>query len=84
MLLAGDRAAGEDLLQRVLEKTYLRWSRAGGIQNPDAYVRAALANSARNLWRRRPRRPERLMSNHEFDPDAYDGLNIPGAVPGAS
>jgi RNA polymerase sigma-70 factor (sigma-E family) len=60
-LLTGDWAAGEDLLQNVLEKTYLRWSRGDGIANPEAYVRAALANSARSLWRRRARRPERLM-----------------------
>jgi RNA polymerase sigma-70 factor (sigma-E family) len=60
-LLAGDWTAGEDLLQSVLEKTYLRWSRGDGIDNPEAYVRAALANSARSLWRRRSRRPERLM-----------------------
>ncbi len=66
-LLAGGRLAGEDLLQGALEKTYLRWSRSGGIEDPEAYVRAALVNSARNSWRRRARHPERLMSH---PPDA--------------
>lgn len=50
-LLAGDRHRGEDLLQDVLVRAYLRWSRITG--DPGAYVRRALVNGQRNLWARR-------------------------------
>lgn len=50
-LLAGDRHRGEDLLQDVLERTYLRWSRIDG--HPEAYVRRGLLNAQRSLWTRR-------------------------------
>ncbi len=53
-LLAGDRTAGEDLLQSVLERTYLRWSQVS-IRDPEAYVREAMTNSMRSVWRRRRR-----------------------------
>ena len=61
-LLAGDAATGEDLLQEVLEKVYRRWSQVGGADNPEAYVRQALVNSAKSHWGRRSRRPERLVA----------------------
>jgi RNA polymerase sigma-70 factor (sigma-E family) len=54
LLCGGDQGAAEDLLQDVLERTYPRWRRI--TQNPEAYVRAALANAATNRWRRRSRR----------------------------
>lgn len=49
-LLAGDYHGGEDLLQAVLTKTYLRWKRVR-IDDPHAYVRQALVNGARDRWR---------------------------------
>lgn len=61
VLLAGNESAGQDLLQEVLEKTYRRWASCGGIDDFEAYVRAALANAARGAWRRRARRPEDLV-----------------------
>lgn len=61
--LAGDRGAGEDLLQDVLEKVYIRWHR---IERPSAYVHRALVNTSTNRWRRRYRHPETvLMQDHE-------------------
>ncbi|ALG13298.1 SigE family RNA polymerase sigma factor [Kibdelosporangium phytohabitans] len=54
LLCAGDRGAAEDLLQDVLERMYPRWKRLKG--EPEAYVRAALANASANRWRRRSRR----------------------------
>jgi DNA-directed RNA polymerase specialized sigma24 family protein len=41
-LLTGDVHAGEDLLQGVLEKMYLRWHRIR--RDPVAYARRALVN----------------------------------------
>lgn len=54
LLCAGDRGAAEDLLQEVLERTYAKWRRINS--QPEAYVRAALANAAANRWRHRSRR----------------------------
>lgn len=54
-LLVGDAAAAEDLLQDVFERMYGKWAR---IDDPDAYARRALANSARNRWRSVGRRRE--------------------------
>ncbi|HEU5108533.1 MAG TPA: sigma factor, partial [Micromonosporaceae bacterium] len=54
LLCGGDQAAAEDLLQDVLERVFPRWRRIR--DNPDGYVRAALANAAANRWRHRSRR----------------------------
>lgn len=62
VLLAGSEAAGQDLLQDALERTYRRCSSRGGIEDFEAYVRAALANAARGAWRKRARRPEDLVA----------------------
>ncbi len=51
VLLVGDRAAGEDLLQGALERTYRHWPRVSAGQ-PEAYVRRALVNAAASRWRR--------------------------------
>jgi len=52
-LLAGDREDGHDLLTDVLLGAHLRWSRIGGIDRPDAYVRRMITNqflSDRRRW----------------------------------
>lgn len=54
LLCGGDRGAAEDLLQDVLERAYPRWRRIR--DKPEPYLRAALANAARNRWRARSRR----------------------------
>jgi RNA polymerase sigma-70 factor (sigma-E family) len=50
-LLVGDRGRAEDLLQTVLVRTYLRWSKVR-LDNPLSYVRTALANARTDSWRR--------------------------------
>ncbi|MEH0938247.1 SigE family RNA polymerase sigma factor [Micromonospora psammae] len=62
-LLTGDRNAAEDLLQEVLEQVYVRWRRVR--TTPEAYARKALVNRAANRWRRRARRPERALAEHD-------------------
>jgi RNA polymerase sigma-70 factor (sigma-E family) len=52
-LLTGQREAAEDLLQTVLAKVALRWSRIDG--RPDPYVRKALYHEQVGRWRRRGR-----------------------------
>src|SRR5919202_6255508 len=66
LLCGGDRGAAEDLLQDVLERTYPRWHRIKG--RPEAYVRAALANSASNRWRHRSRRVAEVPLEHALPP----------------
>lgn len=51
-LLAGDRSAGEDLLQTALAKLWFAWPRVRD-GAPEAYVRRILANTASTNWRRR-------------------------------
>lgn len=51
-LFTGDWALAEDLLQTALTKAYPRWERiAAG--DPEAYVRAVVANTYATWWRRR-------------------------------
>jgi RNA polymerase sigma-70 factor (sigma-E family) len=51
VLLCGDRGHAEDLLQAALAGAARRWDRIEG--SPEAYVRAALVNGAKNRWRKR-------------------------------
>lgn len=60
-LLTGDSHAAEDLLQEVLEQLYVRWPQVHS--SPDGYVRRMLVTRAANRWRRRRRRPERLLGD---------------------
>lgn len=52
VLLTGDAGHAEDLLQEVLEKTYLRWGRIRAVEHPELYVRRTLVNSSIDRWRR--------------------------------
>jgi RNA polymerase sigma-70 factor (sigma-E family) len=61
-LLVGDAATAEDLLQDVLERMFVRWSR---IEDPAAYARQSLAHAATNRWRWRLRRPEVPLGRHD-------------------
>ncbi len=58
-LLAGDRVAGEDLLQTALAQTYARW-RTSEIEDLEQYVRVVLAR-AQISWRRRLSSTERPL-----------------------
>ena len=51
--LTGNRHDAEDLLQSVLERTYLRWSNVK--TDPVAYARRALVHKYVDGWRRRRR-----------------------------
>jgi RNA polymerase sigma-70 factor (sigma-E family) len=74
VLLVGDRGTAEDLLQTALLRTALHWRSAR--EHPEAYVRRALVNLARDWWRRSKRR----VSEQELDdeapphPDPADGV----------
>ena len=53
LLVGGDWALAEDLLQAALTKTYLAWGRIEDRGAVEAYVRRTLATTATSWWRRR-------------------------------
>jgi RNA polymerase sigma-70 factor (sigma-E family) len=57
-LLAGGRAAGEDLLQAALERVMRHWHRVK--DEPEIYLRRTIYHLAVDQWRARRRRPEVL------------------------
>jgi RNA polymerase sigma-70 factor (sigma-E family) len=57
-VLAGDRAAAEDLAQEVLIRVYSRWDRIGCLERPEFYVRKMILNEFLS-WRRRSARQAR-------------------------
>ena len=62
VLLAGETAAGEDLLQSVLATMYGQWAKGRPPDSPEAYARKALAHAAQRVWRRRRTRLETLVA----------------------
>jgi RNA polymerase sigma-70 factor (sigma-E family) len=77
LLVGGDRAAGEDLLQGAFERCYRHWGRIADGQ-PEAYVRRALVNGATSRWRRlRARVPEvPLLVEREPGVPAVDHADV--------
>lgn len=53
LLVGGDWALAEDLLQAALTKTYLAWGRIRDPNARESYVRATMATTATSWWRRR-------------------------------
>ena len=50
--LTRDRQLAEDLVQTALARCYIAWPRIRS-EDPEAYVRRAMLNAQRNIWRRR-------------------------------
>jgi RNA polymerase sigma-70 factor (ECF subfamily) len=69
LLVGGDWALAEDLLQVALTKTYLSWGRIRDRGALDAYVRATLATTATSWWRRKwlGERPTEVLPEGAFD-----------------
>ncbi len=75
VLLTGDGHLGEDFLQSVLAKVYLRWAAGHPPESPEAYVRTALVRGAGRfrLWHRpwveslTPEAPERSAPASDSD-----------------
>jgi len=51
--LTGDRWAAEDLAQSALARAYVSWRRVSRADDPDAYLRRILVNTAHRRFRRR-------------------------------
>lgn len=75
-LLTTERHAAEDLLQDVLERTYLKWRRIRDA--PEAYARRIMVNRAVDGWRRRGRRKEAKLDHEVLPPhaDHADGIVV--------
>jgi RNA polymerase sigma-70 factor (sigma-E family) len=81
VLLTGERAGGEDLLQAALERSMRHWST---VRDPEAYVRRAMYRLAVDQWRRR-RRHREVPTSHEPEPvpDGSDAVHLRQALIGA-
>jgi len=71
-LTGGDAHEAQDLLQTALIATARHWSRIVKRDQPEAYVRRALARHQINRWRSRARRPETLVSTPPERPTQRD------------
>ncbi|MEX5711487.1 SigE family RNA polymerase sigma factor [Parafrankia sp. FMc6] len=73
LLVGGDWAAGEDLLQGAFERTYRHWGQMND-PKPEAYVRRALVNAATSRWRRLRARVSEvpLLVNGKWTADPAD------------
>jgi RNA polymerase sigma-70 factor (sigma-E family) len=79
VLLAGSRAAGEDLLQSALERLVRHWSRVRG--DKEAYLRRTMYHLAVDHWRSRRRRPEVLAEvEPPGQPDGTDAVHLRHAL----
>lgn len=58
VMLTGDHATGEDLLQTALSRLYLAWHRVQRNSSLDGYVRRIMVNEYTSWWRRAWRRRE--------------------------
>ena len=72
VLLTVDRRAAEDLVQDVLERMFVHWSR---VENPHAYARAAMARHVTDRWRRAARSPREVGLEAWHDPPTTDGAS---------
>jgi RNA polymerase sigma-70 factor (sigma-E family) len=76
IMLTGNRADAEDLLQAALVKTYRSWDRINDRAALDAYVRRAMVNTHISWWRRRrvdeyptDELPDQVVADHSRESD---------------
>ena len=76
IVLTGNRADAEDLVQAALANTYLAWDKINDRAALDAYVRRAMVNTHISWWRRRKLEefptdelPDQVVADHARDSD---------------
>jgi RNA polymerase sigma-70 factor (sigma-E family) len=76
VMLTGNRADAEDLVQAALAKTYLAWGKINDRAALDAYVRRAMVNTHISWWRRRKLEefptdelPDQAVADHACESD---------------
>ncbi|MDQ1292172.1 MAG: hypothetical protein QG608_49 [Actinomycetota bacterium] len=75
VLLTGDHASAEDLVQSALVRTHRRWRFIRHRDNPEAYVRRAMVNLQRDWWRRGWSREHPVDRLPEARVEQMDGLS---------
>ena len=81
IMLTGNRADAEDLVQAALAKTYLAWSKINDHAALDSYVRRAMVNT--HIWWRR-RRLEEFPTDELLDQVIVDHVRKIAAALGIS
>lgn len=56
LMVTADPGRAEDVTQTVLARAYRRWDHIGGLDAPEAYVKAMIVNEHLRWWRRRSSR----------------------------
>src|ERR1700732_5042185 len=76
VMLTGNRADAEDLVQAALANKYLAWDKINDRAALDAYVRRAMVNTHISWWRRRKLEefptdelPDQAVADHARDCD---------------
>jgi RNA polymerase sigma-70 factor (sigma-E family) len=76
LMLTGNRADAEDLMQAALAKTYLAWGKINDHAALDAYVRRAMVNTHISWWRHRKLEefptgelPDQAVADHSRESD---------------
>jgi RNA polymerase sigma-70 factor (sigma-E family) len=76
IMLTGNRADAEDLVQAALANTYLAWGKINDRTALDAYVRRAMVNTHISWWRRRKLEefptdelPDQAVADHAYESD---------------
>jgi RNA polymerase sigma-70 factor (sigma-E family) len=79
VMLTGNRADAEDLVQAALAKTYLAWGRIHDRSSLEAYVRRAMVNTHISWWRRRrleefptDELPDQAIDDHAGESDTAE------------
>src|ERR1700723_4097202 len=81
VMLTGNRADAEDLVQAALANTYLAWGKINDRAALDAYGRRAMVNTHISWWRRRRLEefptgeiPDQVVADHSGNSDLQDTL----------
>lgn len=65
VVMLGDQAAAEDVVQDAFLALYRRWDSLADVSHPLAYVRASVLNGCRSALRHRARRPRLSVAADE-------------------
>ena len=79
IMLTGNKADAEDLVQAALAKTFLAWDKINDHAALDAYVRRAMVNTHISWWRRRrveefptAELPDQVVADHARESDTAE------------
>jgi RNA polymerase sigma-70 factor (sigma-E family) len=71
LMLTGDQATAEDVVQEAFLGLYRSWARISDPDNPLPYLRTAVLNAARSALRARRRNWARVLRSVSYDPPVW-------------